>query len=335
MLLALSLLTQSIDYGSTMVGKYQKLLYVLPLALFFLADIRLINMFVRGFMWANGVILVISLAGATGYLSGWDIDPTNPVVFKLHITQNFFMALATLLWLAKASDASGWKRLGYSALVVLASVNILMVVQGRTGYVVLITGMGIWLWLTLSYWQRFFVLAFGIAVVMALILIPNRAMERMVIGVNEIQRCVQAPAVERYEDCDSSMGLRTAFMREAFSQIAQSPFFGCGAGSFWYHNPETGYSVHNPHNEYLLTLVQSGILGLLLFLSWMFCCFRAAGRQTVARRNLIYAVLGCYMAGHLFNSFLLDSSEGHLFVVIAAILSSLAVYEGDTQNSPT
>lgn len=36
-LLAASLLTQHHEYGPKMVGKYQKLLYVLPLALFFSA----------------------------------------------------------------------------------------------------------------------------------------------------------------------------------------------------------------------------------------------------------------------------------------------------------
>ena len=44
-LLAASLLTQHHEYGPKMVGKYQKLLFVLPLALFFLTDTRLITRF--------------------------------------------------------------------------------------------------------------------------------------------------------------------------------------------------------------------------------------------------------------------------------------------------
>ncbi|WP_114191640.1 O-antigen ligase family protein [Edaphovirga cremea] len=324
-LLAVSLLTQHHDYGPKMVGKYQKLLYVLPLALFFLVDPRLITRFINGFLLANAVILAISLTSGVWHVTLGGLNPLNPTVFKLQITQNVFMAFAALVWLSRAFAQSGLKRWGYGALVLLATANVLLMVQGRTGYVALFVGVGLWLLLTLPRWQRIGVLACGLLVAMALVLIPNRATERLTLGLQEVRNCVLASADQAYQACDNSMGQRTAFARESLRLIKQAPLLGNGAGSFWYGNAETGYSVHNPHNEYLLETVQNGLLGLALFLGWMLCCFQAAWRQPAARRNLLVAVLGSYMACHLFNSFLLDSAEGHLFMMLAALLAGYRI----------
>ncbi|WMT16687.1 O-antigen ligase family protein [Serratia fonticola] len=324
-LLAASLLTQHHEYGPKMVGKYQKLLYVLPLALFFLSDSRLITRFISGFLLANAVILAISLASGVGHVTLGGLDPQNPTVFKLQITQNVFMAFAALIWLTRAFGQSGVLRWCYGAWVLLATANVLLMVQGRTGYVALLVGVGLWLLLTLPRWQRLGVLACGLLLTIMLIFIPNRATERLTLGLAEVRNCVLAPADQAYQACDNSMGQRTAFARESLRLIKQAPLLGNGAGSFWYGNAQTGYGVHNPHNEYLLETVQNGLLGLALFLGWMWCCFRAAWQQPTACRNLLVAVLGSYLACHLFNSFLLDSAEGHLFMVLAAVLAGSRV----------
>lgn len=324
-LLALSLLTQNHDYGPKMVGKYQKLLYVLPLALFFLADPRLVTRFIDGFLLANAVILVISLTSGVWHVTLGGLNPLNPTVFKLQITQNVFMAFAALVWLSRAFAQSGLKRWLYGTGALLATVNVLLMVQGRTGYVALFVGVGLWLLLTLPRWQRIGVLVCGLLVAMVLVLIPNRATERLTLGLQEIRHCVLASADQAYQACDNSMGQRTAFAHEALRLIKQAPLLGNGAGSFWYGNAQTGYSVHNPHNEYLLETVQNGLLGLALFLGWMLCCFRSAWQQPIACRTLLVAVLGSYMACHLFNSFLLDSAEGHLFMMLAAILAGYRI----------
>ncbi|AMG98891.1 O-antigen ligase family protein [Serratia liquefaciens] len=335
MLLALSLLTHAHDYGPKMVGKYQKLLYVLPLALFFLTDRQLITHFVSGFVWANALILAISLAGGLGHVTLGGLNPDNPTVFKLQITQNVFMAFAALIWLSRTFVCEGKRRWGYAGLVLLATLNVLLMVQGRTGYVALIVGVGVWLLLTLRRKQQIAVLACGTLAIAMLVMTPNRAIERLTLGVEEIQGCILADAESAYQACDNSMGQRTAFAREAIRLIKRSPLLGNGAGSFWYGNAETGYGVHNPHNEYLLETVQNGLLGLMVFLTWMWGCYRAAWRLPTNSRNLFVALISSYMACHLFNSFLLDSSEGHLFVIIAALLAGFAIVVPQAENVRT
>jgi len=321
-LLSFSLFIQPHAYGTEMLGKYKKLLFVLPLALFFLLVPTAINRFVNGFLLANAVILLVSLAVGIFHLQMGHLNPLNPTVFKLHITQNFFMALAALLWLSRAFTHRGIKRWGYAALVALASYDVLFLVLGRTGYVALVVGIGAWLLLSLGLRQRLAVMALGAGVICVLAFVPNRATERVALGVAEIHDCLVLVDGDAYDSCKTSMGQRTAFVEESLRLIKQAPWLGNGAGSFWYGNPETGYNVNNPHNQYLLETVQSGLAGLALFLLWMLYCYREAWRQPVPVRNLMAAILSAYMACHLFNSFLLDSAEGHLFMVITAILAA-------------
>lgn len=321
-LLAISLFIHPNDYGAEMVGKYKKLLYVLPLAMFFMDKPGLIRRFVKGFLLANAVILFLSIGAGLLPVRLGNIDALNPTVFKLHITQNFFMALSVLLWLALACITTGFKRIGYAALVLLACYDVLFLVLGRTGYVALFVGLGVWGLLSLPSWQRLALIAVSVVVVCIVMTVPNRAYQRMALGVTEIQQCLTDADGDAYDSCKTSMGQRTEFATVSLQLIKQAPLLGNGAGSFWYSNPETGYEIHNPHNQYLLETVQSGAVGLVLFLFWMLCCFRAAWRQPAPLRNLLIAVLCSYMACHLFNSFLLDSAEGHLFVAIAAILAA-------------
>lgn len=324
-LLALSLLYQHNSYGPDMVGKYKKLLYVLPLALFFVHQPQLIKRFCAGFLVANAVILAGTLMVGVLHIPLSGVEPTNPTIFKLQITQNFFMALAALLWLALAFNSQGWKRWGYGLLVVAASYSILFLILGRTGYVALVVGLGVWLFFSLGNRQRLALVVLGIVAFTALVFIPNKATDRIVQGVNEIKVCIAAPSGDAYEACSSSMGQRSAFAIEASRLIKEAPILGHGAGGFYYGNPETGYSINNPHNEYLIETIHSGVIGLLIFLAWIVCCYRVIWQQTPLLRNVLLAVLTSYMACNFFNSFLLDSSEGHLFMIFVAILAGYSV----------
>lgn len=231
-LLALSLLYQHNSYGPDMVGKYKKLLYVLPLALFFVHQPQLIKRFCAGFLVANAVILAGTLMVGVLHIPLSGVEPTNPTIFKLQITQNFFMALAALLWLALAFNSQGWKRWGYGLLVVAASYSILFLILGRTGYVALVVGLGVWLFFSLGNRQRLALVVLGIVAFTALVFIPNKATDRIVQGVNEIKVCVAAPSGDAYEACSSSMGQRSAFAIEASRLIKEAPILGHGAGGF-------------------------------------------------------------------------------------------------------
>ncbi|CNI07465.1 putative inner membrane protein [Yersinia frederiksenii] len=324
-LLAISLLWHHNLYGKVMVSKYSKLLYILPLAMFFVLSRTLVGYFAKGFLLANAVILAASLWVGVLHMPLGHIDPLNPSVFKLQITHNFFMALAAVIWLSLAFKNQGLKRWGYALLVCLAVYNIVFMVQGRTGYVALAATFGVWGLLSLSTRQRLGMVVCALVIGVIVLIVPNRAVDRLQKGVTEIQSCLTVSEGSADESCDSSMGLRTAFALESIKLIEKAPILGHGAGGFWYKNNEAGFYSINPHNEYLMQTVQSGIVGLALFLGWMWCFFRSAWRLPTHIRNVLIALLSGYLACHLFNSFLLDSSEGHLFIILTAIVASYSV----------
>ncbi len=74
-----------------------------------------------------------------------------------------------------------------------------------------------------------------------------------------------ASATDAADACNSSMGQRSAFVVEAARLIKESPILGHGAGGFYYENKEVDYKVNNPHNQYLLETIQSGVIGLFIF----------------------------------------------------------------------
>lgn len=324
-LLALSLIYHNNDYGPQMVEKYKKLLFVFPLAAFFFQRRQLTLRFCQGFLLANALIVVLSVFIGILNIHVGHINPSNPTIFKRHITHNFFMSLAALGWLALAFRSVGWKRGIYCALVLLALIDVVFLVTGRTGYVGLVAGTGLWLFLSLTNRHRLTVSVLAIAAVGILLIVPNRATHGLTKGADEIQRCIMASPEDAYDACSTSMGQRTAFARHAFSLIGSAPILGHGAGGFLYQNLATDYRIYNPHNEYLIETIQSGLIGLMIFLGWVFCCYRAAWQLPREVKNICVSVLTSYMACNLFNSFLLDSAEGHLFMILAAMLCAYTV----------
>ena len=63
-------------------------------------------------------------------------NATDPTVFRLHVTQNFFMAFASFAPARLARSESKKALRGLLLRGVLALFNVIFMVQGRTGYLV-------------------------------------------------------------------------------------------------------------------------------------------------------------------------------------------------------
>jgi O-antigen ligase len=80
-------------------------------------------------------------------------------------------------------------------------------------------------------------------------------------------------------------------------------------------------ATENPHNEYLLIAIQIGLIGLASLLYLFYRQWQVAGRlaqplyRDLARGMVLMFVVGC-----LFNSLLVDHTEGLLFAWMSALL---------------
>ncbi|WP_370264167.1 O-antigen ligase family protein [Limnobacter sp.] len=250
---------------------------------------------------------------------------SNPTVFKLHITQNYFMALAAALWayfflLLQARPQTRTWSLVALVFAALALMNVLFMVDGRTGWVV------VGVLLSYLFYQRFGLkgaLAGAIVTVFLLVL--------ALVLVPALQQIFGAALQEfhtwmKHGVAEGRSGMRLTYYTHAVQAIAEKPLFGHGLGGVRHalnlaalNDPN--FALNNPHNQYLLFGVQIGLLGLAMYLAYLGFLFRASMQLPVGR-NLPTAFLLTFAVGNLFNSFHFDMSEAMLFMVSTALVCS-------------
>lgn len=270
-------------------------------------------------------ILLISCALKTGLISPlpwFRVTPESPfVVFKLRLTHNILMAFAAFLftWLSCCARSSR-ARYAWGILGALAVLNITLVVEGATGYLALIM-----LWILFG-WQRagFRGLALAVACIVGMVallsVIPGPFKSR----VQQITQEMHQERVDR--PASTSTGYRMEFYRNTLALIQKNPLFGTGTGSFPAVYAEqvkdTGrVASKNPHNEFMLITVQTGLVGLAALL-WLFWQQWRYSRQlpTPLERNLAQGLVLMMILICMLNSSLLDHTEGLLFAWMTALL---------------
>ncbi len=277
----------------------------------------------QGFFFGMALLLILSTAIWIGILPEGVFGKVGAgaVVMKLSITHNWLMAcFAFCCALCAAQARSGW-RYGLVLLACLATLNILFMVGGRTGYVILamLAVYGFYVWKD----RR------GLALALVAILVAGavgmtlspRFSARLGEVVSDVRQWKPG------EGARTSQGLRLDWYRVSLELIAERPLTGYGTGGF---EPAAKQrlagsnivAVANPHNEYLLLAVQLGLLGPLLLGALFVVAWKVAIRLPVRDRYLLRALVVAMAGGCLFNSFLYDFTEGLFFAWAAGVLCS-------------
>lgn len=330
-------------YGATplreatgILGKYIDLAFI-PLFMLMLPDEAVRRKAQYAFLAAMGLTLLLS------FLVGFDLLPVqhwmnklatseDPAIFHSRITQNNMMAFAVFLALLNLRDAvsrSAWTAWGLFAL--LGTINVLFMVQGRTGYVILLALLGWFAWSTLARHMRKRGRAWGwrqgaaVALVsMGLAVLAYHASPRLHDRVNLVASEYHAWQPDHGKD--NSTGQRLDFYYNTLQIVRQHPVFGVGTGGFpaAFAQQTQGKDVmqtRNPHNEYLMITVQTGMIGLIFLLYLFYTQWRYAPLLDTpfaqdAARGLVLA----YLANSMFNSPLLDHADGLFFAFMTAVL---------------
>lgn len=318
------------------LGKYMDLAFI---PLFLLA---FINPETRRWAW-NAFLLAMGLTLCLSWLVGlnllapqqWMTDfssVSNPVIFHSHITQNNMMAFAVFLALLNLRAAATLNaRLGWGLFALLATINLLFMVQGRTGYLILGALLAWFVWSTLRGYLQAHGKSWGwkqglgvvialIGLVLAAYYTSPRLHERVNLVGSEYQ------AWQPNHGRDTSTGQRLDFYYNTLQMVQQHPLLGVGTGGFAaaFEQQVAGTTVlltKNPHNEYLMIAVQTGVIGLSLLFYLFYTLWRYAPRldtpfEQDAARGLVLA----YMVNCLFNSALLDHADGLFFAFMTAVL---------------
>lgn len=247
--------------------------------------------------------------------------PEYPVAFKHRLTHNILIAFSGFLfaWLC-CSARTDIEKIAWGIMSLLAVANTMLIVEGATGYVVLI-GLAL-----LFGWQKTGVRGITIAIVSLfclvtlLSLVPGPFQKR-------VQNIVQELHSERAgHPASTSSGYRMEFYRNTLALIQKQPLLGYGTGGFPGAYAErvkdSGQKLsRNPHNEFMLITVQIGLVGLAAFLWLLWQQWRLAPLlPTPMERGLAQGLVVMMAIICMLNSALLDHTEGLLYAWLTALL---------------
>jgi O-antigen ligase len=305
-----------------------------------LLEIVLLVSLIRTVSEARIAITAFACGQAFVLLSSWlmfvgvDIPwhahaPTPYVVFSTYLDQSImFATTASVFWHLRHEKL--WSPAAGTIGAALAVASTLLVLEGRSGYLVALSGLALAVMWAVP--RRLRLAAFVVAPIMILTVVAlgsAQVQERIGKIVTESQNFVKT---QKVGEGDSS-GWRLNAWYRSVQAMGDRPLQGHGVGAWTFAVKRMQGSTateifgernqSNPHQEYLLWGVELGVGGLLLFVCALVCVARDARlfpqpvqRATVA--TLVAIAIAC-----LFNSALYDDLMGDFLVVTLGLLMAL------------
>lgn len=247
-------------------------------------------------------------------------------VFKDHIFTGFLLAFTSYCLAVLAfSIKSAWRWL-FAVLFFAAVYNVLFINLGRSGYVVLFSLLLLLAWQQFAWKGLLAGLLISFFLCGSLLFLPANFKERFNLAHSEITQF-------KHGNFDTSVGLRLEFYHNSLKLFKEHPWIGTGTGSFTQDYLAVAKNKHfatqNPHNEYLNMAVQFGLLGILILLGLFFVHAWTSFRLQGLRQYFAQAVLVSIAVGSLFNSWLMDVSQGCFYVIFTALLFSRLSYQSN------
>jgi O-antigen ligase len=302
----------AVDNVWSMLRKYREL-PLLVILLPFMQEEKYRRWVITAFIVASIVTLAASHLKDLGILP---LSRLGTPTFKSRITHNLFMAFFAYYCAHRAKTAVNrrWLWLG---LCLLAVFNLFVVVEGRTGQVIFV------LLILMFIFQRFKVKP---AMILApLVLLGFVGMLTISGDENRFEEGIQESRdyMQGRQDLGTSMGQRLYFWQHSIDLIRESPLIGYGTGSFAKEFKRiTGNAdliAENPHNEYLMITVQLGLVGLFAYLIFLASQWRCSFDLPEDRRWFAQGICLSLAVNSLFNTTFLDHTEGHWYAILIAL----------------
>ncbi len=278
----------------------------------------------------------MGLTLAVAYLDLWLDIPgtrtyTNPNtsdhgVFYHHIAQSVAMAFFAVFALHQVlrSALAPWKRWIWALGGVLAVLSITHLTTSRTGQLALLAGLAVAGLLHAPRRWAVAVLGGSALVFGALALSSPSLQKRFELVVEQVQE-FRSPAGEGH----NSVGLRLHMWRASLQFIQEKPLLGHGVGTYpilarQALSDEYVCSVGctQPHNQFLQTTVEHGLVGLAALLSFFGGTVLACLRGRAPNRKLVPPLIAIFATACLFDSALLIRPMAFSFIVVLGLLAA-------------
>lgn len=240
------------------------------------------------------------------------------VPFTSTLEQPVMSTLAlVLLWNFRDHWQNLWGKPLVRGLMLLIAINVVFVMTGRTGYLVLFTFLGIELLRRLPLRHAWLAVVLPVLLAVTLYEVSPRFAQR----VTEIK--TNALAYQGH-DVTTSEGQRIDMWYRSILAIQKRPLLGYGVGSYpEVYRAEGGLIqevVSAPEQQYFLWWVDSGLVGVVLLLSFFYALLDESRKLTVSASNALINTTAITFVMGLMNCPLFGVGTGEFFLLIMAAL---------------
>jgi O-antigen ligase len=220
--------------------------------------------------------------------------PEMGILFTSTLEQPVMSTLMLLLlWFFRQYWPGNLSRFWLWSAMALTLLNVMFIMTGRTGFLVMLLLIFLVIFWEIPKQHRWKLIALPAVLIATLMGLSPRFQHRML----EVQRDI---ALYQQGQFDSSSGQRIDYWHRSVLALREKPVLGSGVGSWKTEYIRLGglqqNPPSNPHQQYLLWAVESGLAGLILFLGIFLALFVDAKSLS---REASHALLGTTMIAGL------------------------------------
>jgi len=241
------------------------------------------------------------------------------IVFASTLEQPVMSTLMlVLVWFLRAEIPQKWRQIFVTIALVLTIANVFFVMTGRTGYLVMMLAISLAIFWLLP--KKFRPAAVLLPIVMALVLgfISTRFQTKMA----EIKRDVLEYQKGNF---DTSQAQRLDYWAKSLEAIQEKPIIGHGVGSWRVNYIRLGGADQvnppsNPHQQFLLWMVEGGLIGLAFLLAIFGAIYRDSRQLDLAAQQALRATLAITILMSMMNCPLFGAGMGEFILLMMATL---------------
>ena len=258
-----------------------------------------------------------------------DFPPEMGILFTSTLEQPVMSSLMLLLlWFFRDQWPAAWHRSWLWIAMSITLLNVLFIMTGRTGFLVILLLISIVVFWELPKRYRWGVMAVPFLLSATLLALSPRFQTKMI----EIKRDV---TLYQSGNFDTSQGQRLDYWHRSLLSIMEKPLIGHGVGSWKTNYLRLGGlqkdPPSNPHQQYLLWMVEAGAIGLAFLIGIFLALYRDALQLSkMASRALISTTaIAAFMS--LMNCPFFGVGMGEYFMVM---MGSLLLMKKSTIKTP-
>lgn len=268
---------------------------------------NIVNAFLLGYL----VVLV------NAYLAHFTL--IEPNLLSIKRSGGGFLVIFAYLVLQRAVRGES-RRFLWAALFLVVGYDIFFILNTRTGWLISIALALLFMVQHFPFRQQGIFLALTVVLALGIFYTSASVQQRVELTINNLQAYNPAE-----KNSQTSVGLRLDWYQNSIDLIQKKPFFGYGTGSYAIAQNKliegtATEAASDPHNEYLLTAVQIGLVGCTTLLLFLLAPLLRSRRLLLLNHKeqafALQATVLFLVIGSFFNSWLLSTIPSHIFALL-------------------